>query len=163
MKTKRAELKFIAKTDFAEVLNMFHEPDTFKYIAPLMGKTEEEYEDILKSKITENEAETGFYWIARLTDTGEFVGAMNLNPRRDTGRIQLGFQIRRKFWGQGFATELSKAVLDFAQHDRGMEMVFAVFVDSHIASRKVLTKLGFEPFEQRVTGEEWLEVYKLEF
>jgi RimJ/RimL family protein N-acetyltransferase len=161
--TNRATLSFIQAIDFDEVLAMFHEPETFKYIAPLEGKTDDEYLKILKTKVEENISEAGFYWIARLKSNGEFVGAINLNPRKDIQHIQLGYQIRKKFWGQGFATELSAAVLEFAKNERQLDSVIAVFVESHIASRKILEKLGFQPLERRQTGVELLEVYQLKF
>jgi len=162
MRTNRTTLQFIRHADFNDVLAMFHEPETFKYIAPLEGKTDEEYLKILRNKIVENANETGFYWIARLKDTNEMIGAMNLNPRADK-RIQLGYQIRKKFWGQGFATELSEAVLHFAKHERQLKSVVAVFVETHGASRRILEKLGLEPIAQENDGVETLEVYQIEF
>lgn len=163
LQTKRATLSFIQSTDFDEVLAMFHEPETFKYIAPLKGKSDEEYLNILKTKVEENISEAGFYWVARKKSDGAFIGAINLNPRKDIQGIQLGYQISRKFWGQGFATELSAAVLAFAKNERQLKSVIAVFVESHIASRRILEKLEFQPLERIQSGVELLELYQLEF
>lgn len=163
LETQRATLTFIQQSDFKDVLEMFHEPDTFKYIAPLANKTDEEYLSILTTKIQENTDETGFYWIARQKSNNEFIGAMNLNPRRGTSQIQLGYQIRKKFWGQGFATELSQPILKFAKEERHLEYVIAVFVESHGASRRVLEKLDFHRVERQQVGTELLELYRLDF
>ncbi|UVI38482.1 GNAT family N-acetyltransferase [Qipengyuania spongiae] len=60
------------------------------------------------------------------------------------GEIEIGYWIARKWWGQGFATEASRALVDlgrFLGHER---LVAGHFVDNP-ASGKVLRKVGFQP------------------
>ena len=58
--------------------------------------------------------------------------------------IELGYWVARPFWGQGYATEAARGVLEVARllgHDR---IEGGHFVDNP-ASGKVLRKLGFRP------------------
>jgi ribosomal-protein-alanine N-acetyltransferase len=55
---------------------------------------------------------------------------------------ELAFEFLRRFWGQGYATEASWAVLDWARSS-GHERLWASVWDWNTASRRVLAKLGF--------------------
>ena len=55
---------------------------------------------------------------------------------------ELAYELLRRVWGQGFATEASWAVLDWARSS-GYERVWATVWDWNIASRRVLAKVGF--------------------
>ena len=162
METKRARLNFIKKEDFSEILEMFQEPDTFKYIKPLDYKTREEYIDILTGRIIQTFEKEGYHWTARLKETNEFIGAMNLNPFQPSGKIQLGFQIKRKFWNQGFTSELAKKILEFGIEEVGLTEIYGYFEKENIASGKILKKLGFTFVEQKSfdKNDSALEVYK---
>ena len=55
---------------------------------------------------------------------------------------ELAFEFLRRFWGQGYATEASWAVLDWARSS-GYERLWATVWDWNTASRRVLAKVGF--------------------
>ena len=55
---------------------------------------------------------------------------------------ELAYELLRHVWGQGYATEASRAVLDWARSS-GHERVSATVWDWNTASRRVLEKLGF--------------------
>jgi ribosomal-protein-alanine N-acetyltransferase len=55
---------------------------------------------------------------------------------------ELAYELLRRFWGHGYATEASWAVLDWARSS-GYEHVWASVWDWNTASRRVLAKLGF--------------------
>jgi RimJ/RimL family protein N-acetyltransferase len=70
------------------------------------------------------------------------VGSCGLG-RRPSGAVELGYWIARPFWGRGFATEASEALLDIARALRLPSLQASHFIDNP-ASGRVLEKLGFE-------------------
>ncbi|WP_299054821.1 GNAT family N-acetyltransferase [uncultured Nocardioides sp.] len=58
------------------------------------------------------------------------------------GGPELAFELLRRSWGQGYATEASWAVLDWARSS-GHEQLWASVWEWNTASRRVLTKVGF--------------------
>lgn len=73
--------------------------------------------------------------------------------RNDTEKpYEIGFHLRPKFWGQGFATEAATAVMEYACTSLGAERLFAGHHPDNKASQKVLGKLGFQ-----YTGDEFYE------
>ncbi|MEL6925017.1 MAG: GNAT family N-acetyltransferase [Bacteroidota bacterium] len=149
LQTARTHLQLAQASDFNELLAMYAEPDTFKYIKPLQNRSRQEYFSFLQSRIDLSKKEEGYYWVARLQDSNELVGAMNLTPFRDTGIMQIGFQLRRKFWQQGFGTELAEAVLQHAVTSVGLTEVYGFYESENIASHRILQKLGFRFKERR--------------
>ena len=58
------------------------------------------------------------------------------------GEPELAFELLRRVWSQGYATEASSAVLDWARTS-GYERLWATVWDWNTAARRVLAKLGF--------------------
>jgi ribosomal-protein-alanine N-acetyltransferase len=143
MQTDRTKLSLLTHDDFKEILEMYEEPDTFKYIAPLRNKSHSEYLNFLESRIAQIKDKIGYHWVVRSLNTNEFIGLINLNPIRDSERMQVGFQLKRKFWSQGYATELTGFMLDFGFHHLGLKELYGVFSRENIASARIFEKLGF--------------------
>jgi len=76
--------------------------------------------------------------------TGEMIGYCGLNKSYSVpeGEPELGFEFRRSSWGQGFATEASRALIDWARAS-GRQRLWATVRDWNTASFRVLEKLGF--------------------
>lgn len=162
MLTERTILSTLISNDFDEALEMYSEPDTFKYIAPAQNRNREEHLQFLQSRIVQITEKQGYHWAARLKESNEFIGLMNLNLIMGTNMMQVGFQLKRKFWNQGFATELTKRVLTFAAYETDLKIIYGVFDKRNVASAKIFVKLGFKFEESRMfEGEEFpIEIWK---
>jgi RimJ/RimL family protein N-acetyltransferase len=77
-----------------------------------------------------------------ITVGGEIVGACGLDIR--DGMPELGYWLGVPFWGNGFATEAARALIDHAFAHLGHEVVIAGARISNPASRRVLEKCGFQ-------------------
>lgn len=75
---------------------------------------------------------------------GDVIGYCGLvdSGRGAEGEPELAFELLRRVWGQGYATEASLAVLDWARSS-GYERLWATVWDWNTASRRVLAKVGF--------------------
>lgn len=75
---------------------------------------------------------------------GDVIGYCGLvdSGRGSDGEPELAFELLRRVWRQGYATEASLAVLDWARSS-GYERVWATVWEWNTASRRVLAKLGF--------------------
>ena len=70
-----------------------------------------------------------------------YCGLVDRGPERDRDP-ELAFELLRRFWGQGYATEASWGVLDWARSS-GYARVSATVWAWNLASRRVLEKVGF--------------------
>ena len=83
LETTRTTITPLAKSDIPEIMEMYHEPDSNKFIPPLLDKNEDYYIDFLNKKIEYNKNEIGF-WTVRHTTDNAFIGTVNLNQFADT-------------------------------------------------------------------------------
>ena len=80
---------------------------------------------------------------------GDVIGYCGLiDGRGAEGEPELAFELLRRVWRQGYATEASSAVLDWARSS-GYERLWATVWDWNTASRRVLAKLGFTETERK--------------
>lgn len=74
--------------------------------------------------------------------TGELIGCVGLNISAKHGRAALGYWFGRSFWGKGYCTEASLAVLKFAFSDLNLNRVDAIHLAHNPASGVVMRKIG---------------------
>jgi RimJ/RimL family protein N-acetyltransferase len=75
--------------------------------------------------------------------SNEFIGWCGLKYSVDLNEYDLGFRFFKKYWNKGFATETSKAFLDYGFNDLNISTIVGRAMKDNIASIKVLEKLGF--------------------
>lgn len=84
------------------------------------------------------------YWPLFLLASGEHVGCCGLRPHGErAGTPELGVHIASGHWRQGYALEAASRVADHAFNVLGVEALFAGHNPANLASRGLLTKLGF--------------------
>lgn len=82
-----------------------------------------------------------------LTD-GPVVGGVSL--KRERGELEVGYLQLPESWGQGFATEAVRGVLDWASRECPERHVIAVTQTANVRSRALLTRLGFSQRDEFV-------------
>jgi RimJ/RimL family protein N-acetyltransferase len=71
------------------------------------------------------------------------IGACGVEPRDGRGP-ELGYWLGTRYWGEGYATEAARAVIDHAFSELGCEELQSGARISNPASRRVLEKCGFQ-------------------
>ena len=83
-----------------------------------------------------------FPWIIASKNDNELIGMIEL--RIDKTRADLGYVIAREYWGKGYATEVTKIVVDWALSQDSIFRVWATCDVENIASARVLEKAGMQ-------------------
>ncbi len=84
-----------------------------------------------------------YYLAVTRKDNGLLVGEAVLRVTDPINRqAEMGFGVGRKFWKQGFATEIGQALLHAAFHQFKMHRVFAQCAPENKAVIRVMQKLG---------------------
>jgi ribosomal-protein-alanine N-acetyltransferase len=142
--TARLHLKTYTVDDFPQFWRLRLAENVWEYssYAPY-ADTREAFEDF--ARILEaypyNPYRMGALWIE---DAKVFVGEAGvLSYNQSANRCSIGFNILPEYWGNGYATEIACALLDYAFDILRVERVEALSVADNIAAHKVLTKAGF--------------------
>jgi ribosomal-protein-alanine N-acetyltransferase len=99
----------------------------------------------LRSEIASQNEFRFQYWPIFLRETGEHVGAAGMRAYKPAEKINaMGFYLRPPFWGRGFAEEAGRAVIAYAFDSLGASALFAGHHPENAASKRILTKLGFQ-------------------
>lgn len=115
-----------------------------RYICASGVFTSREIEDRLCCELDNYERHGVQYFPVFLRETGELVGCCGLRPYgEEPGVYELGFHLRPKFWHQGFAVEVARAMMGWAFSELGATRLMAGHNPKNVASGKVLAKLGF--------------------
>lgn len=74
--------------------------------------------------------------------SGALIGTVGLAIRPEHERAELGYWLGKPYWGRGYATEASQAVLRHGFETLGLNRVYANYFIRNPASGRVLEKLG---------------------
>lgn len=142
LQTARLGFRTWTEADLPLALGLWGDPDVTRLIGGAF--TEEQVQARLLKEIA-SQRDTGFqYFPIFLLATGAHVGCCGLRAYQpDEGIHELGFHLRKAFWGQGYATEAARAVIDYAFGTLGVRGLFAGHNPANETSRRLLLKLGF--------------------
>ena len=141
--SKRTIISPLAVTDIDEIINMYHEPDSNKFIPILLNKTDAEYRDFLRTKIQTNDHPKGLgVWTVRAADSQEYIGTVNLNVMPILDIVHIGAHLSRSVWGKGYATETLAALLDYGLNTLKLPVIHGICSVDHVVSKKMLLRTG---------------------
>jgi RimJ/RimL family protein N-acetyltransferase len=89
--------------------------------------------------------EFGFgLWAVTLKDGGAVIGQVGLTPQDVDGttEVEVGWQINRRVWRRGYATEAGLVSADYGLREVGLEHLISLIRPENIPSARVAEKLG---------------------
>lgn len=130
-------------TDFPLAISLWGDPTVTRYISA-RGYTLREVQIRLQLEIEAERTHGIQYWPIFLLGKGEHVGCCGLRLRENQPEVlELGVHIASRHWRQGYALEAASCVIEHAFADRAAQAIFAGHNPENVASRRLLTRLGF--------------------
>jgi RimJ/RimL family protein N-acetyltransferase len=83
-------------------------------------------------------------WAVTLPPDGTLIGGVGLRLERDHNRAELGYWIGVPYWGNGYATEAARAVLQYGFVTLDLQRIYASHFSNNPASAAVLRKVGMK-------------------
>lgn len=148
VETERMILRELTLEDEQNLFELNGDPEVMKYLTGGKTSTMEEIKTSLSRIVEFQEKHRGRFgfWAAIEKKSNEFIGWFLLRPcltdLENTRRIELGYRFKKKFWGQGLATEGSLLLLEKGFAEPEVEEVFAVTMKGNLASQAVMKKIG---------------------
>lgn len=145
LETPRLRLRRIVPADLDALVELDADPLVMRYISHGEPTPRSRYEEQYLPRFLamyETTPQLG-YWIAETRAARSFIGWFHLRPDRyDAGQQELGYRLRRTAWGQGYATELGRALVDYGFERVGAGVISARALRDNAASRRVMEKCG---------------------
>ncbi len=140
--TERLKLREIAQDDFQAVHEYASDPETVRYMPfgpNTMEETREFIERNLKRQQEDPRTEYGLGIILKRED--RLIGACGMHGVTDI-QASIGYILNRGYWGNGYATEAARALVEYLFDERGVHRVYASCDPENHASVRVLEKVG---------------------
>ncbi|QHQ59572.1 GNAT family N-acetyltransferase [Anaerocolumna sedimenticola] len=145
MKTERIGFSHWTETDLEVASWLWGEKDVTRYICATGEFTQQNVLDRLLLEVSNDKKYHVQYWPIFDLKTGELIGCCGLRPfKSEQHSYEIGFHLRRVFWGQGYAFEAAKGVIQYAFSELNAVKLYAGHHPENINSRKLLTRLGFQ-------------------
>jgi RimJ/RimL family protein N-acetyltransferase len=132
--TARLALRPITTDDVDLMVELDADPEVMRFINGGRSTPHDEAERIVQRSL-------GHRWVAFERDRDAFVGWFGLRPAGAHER-ELGYRLRRAFWGRGLATEGALALIDAAFTAVDTRRVWAQTMTVNLASRAVMERCG---------------------
>lgn len=145
LETKRLILKPPEQSDLDNLLALRSEPEVMQYVGDGNIQTLEQVQEVLDT-IIEYQKKHGFGFCSVYEkETGNFVGQAGLfhvGFDEKQQEIEVGYRLQKKFWGKGYATELTKAIIKWGfEHLPNMYLIGLTHPENK-RSQHVLEKAG---------------------
>ena len=148
LETERLVLRRFTLEDVDLIVALDADPQVMRYITGGAATPRLEVEtDILPAWLAYYQRFAGFgFWAAHEKTCGEFLGWFHFRPPPDAALddVELGYRLRLAVWGQGYATEGSRALIEKGFRELGVRRVFATTMVVNAASRRVMEKAGLK-------------------
>ncbi len=140
--TKRTGFSIWKEDDIKLAETLWGNPEVTRFICASGIFTAEDITSRLETEISNERIYHVQYWPVFELSSHDLIGCCGLRPHGEN-EYELGFHLLPRFWGQGYAAETAKAVIDYAFNTLNAEALFAGHHPENTTSAKVLQKLGF--------------------
>lgn len=142
LETERLFLREFKLDDAQSLFELNADPKVLEYTGDFPFSTIEESENFIKTYNSYDISGYGRWAVIRKSDK-QFLGWCGLKYHPVQKHTDLGFRFFRTFWNQGFASESSRGVIEYAFTDLGLDNLVARVEARNKSSVAVLNKLGF--------------------
>jgi RimJ/RimL family protein N-acetyltransferase len=158
--TERLKLRPFNDGDLQNLKDLDQDPEVMKYLGGKLVPTEEL--EAMLPKLIERQPKWVTYgtWMADELSTGETIGWFTLKPLVQlNNEYEVGYRLKKKFWGKGYATEGTKFLVDYGFKKLNLPLIIGCTDLANENSQKVLMKAGLKrvpdipsPFPEEFLG-----------
>ncbi len=142
LETERLCLRKFVPEDIEWHVKMYSDPNVMRFLGRGITLTRDQTAKSLDWKISFYEKNGFGEGVVLLKDTGEPIGHCGFGYLPDRSDIEIAYAFIESSWGKGYATEISKAVLDYGFDKLDMKRIVAMVYPQNSPSIHVIEKMG---------------------
>ena len=145
LETERLLLRRFMIDDVPLLVDLDSDPEVMRYVGGVPTEARHIREHLLPLLLKDYEdGERWGMWGALLKPSLQFVGWFHLwpNPKFPEYDAEVGYRLKRSYWGRGLATEGTNALIKRALQEFGCSSVCARTHAQNTASQRVMQKAG---------------------
>jgi [ribosomal protein S5]-alanine N-acetyltransferase len=140
--TEHLTLRGFSDVDSDALNKILSGQDVLQYFPTTTPSTKEGAQNMI-ARLLRHWDDKGYgLWAIIKSDTGELFGRAGLQYIAETDEVEVDYILGREFWGQGYATEVATASLQFGFDQLGIDQIVGIVHPENLASQRVLQKIG---------------------
>ena len=142
LETERLALRRFTPDDLDTLARLHADPDVTRYLGGVKDRATTEAQ--MRTRILDYyDQHPGLgVWATIERATGAVAGFHVLNHIQGETELQVGYALFTDFWGRGYATEMTTALLDYGYGTLRLPQINAITDLGNTASQRVLLKAG---------------------
>jgi|SRR5579885_1335737 len=163
LETERLLIRDWRREDVEAAFSIYGDPEVMRYVGN--GKPFESLDymrKVIDRMIEKYRDQKLGVWAVELRETGELIGAGFLTAVPDGSDIEVGYHFGKPWWGNGYATETTKALVRYGFEEAGLNKIVGLTYPENIPSQRVLQKAGLTHEGQASYMDLTLEFFVLE-
>ena len=137
LQTDRCRIEYLRKSHIPAAMGLFTDPAVREFLGgPIpAGYARQRLLDWCQKEDT--------YFAVMRQEDGTFLGIVDITPYHEPGRLELSYMFLPACWGQGYAEESIRAILQYCKAELHMNDVVSETQKKNIRSCKLLERLGY--------------------
>lgn len=143
MTTERLTLRAPNELSIDLLVELDSDPEVMRFLTDGEPRDKKHYDTHFPKLLKYMDENSGLgLWLAFSKSRNEFIGWYILKHLPNDGEMEVGFRIKKQFWGNGYSTEAGKALLKHGFGTLGLKKIAAIVRPDNFASQSVIKKLG---------------------
>jgi RimJ/RimL family protein N-acetyltransferase len=141
LETERLIMRMWRESDFDEYAELCADPEVMRFLGGKVFDRTEAWRQ-MASMIGHWYLRGYGIWAVEEKESGRLAGRIGcINPEGWPG-FEVGWTLRREFWGKGYATEAARRALEYGFHDLDRPHIISLIHPENRASIRVAERLG---------------------
>lgn len=140
LETERLVLRTLTPDDYLDAFQWCGDPLVNQFMIYPLYTNAEDVRKWLESLTPDDP--NGYTYGVVLKETGELIGSAGMYFHPETDTWSFGYNLRRDMWSQGYATEATKAIVDYVCSEQDVKVIQTEHAVENPASGRIMEKLG---------------------
>lgn len=143
LETDRLILRQLSDERAADYFEIFADAEVTRYYDVDTMTNIDQAKALIDRHNTHFQNRVSIRFVLELKATGKVIGSIGLYNFNGEESVEIGFDLNRRYWKQGFMTEALQRLIGFIFNDLEVSSIYAGFLENNIASENLMKRLGF--------------------
>lgn len=144
LETERLYLRPLTKDDTESLAKMYADIEVMRFIGEGRTFNRAQAEKSIE-RWNEYEAQKGYCnWAIVRKEDNVYIGNCGFSRLPDDSDIEIAYLLDEPYWGKGYASEISKATLEYGFDKLNMNRIVALVYPQNSPSIRVIEKMGMK-------------------
>jgi len=142
IKTARLTLRPFRESDAAPLHHILGEEGVLRYFPNTRPPSIEGTQKLIQAQLRHWEENGYGWWAVEPRESVDLIGWNGLQYLPETAEVEVGYLLKKSYWGQGLAAEGGIEGLRYGFDELGLDEIIAIVHPDNFASQRVIEKLG---------------------